>query len=66
MLDPGLPALAGGKEGYQVSEPFLGAAEDVLGLEGVGQSLKFLGVATAEESVGAGEEADSALLKTLG
>ncbi len=53
MWDARLASLAGGKEGYQISEPFLGAAEDVLGLQGIGQLLKLLRVATAEESVGA-------------
>jgi hypothetical protein len=35
LLPTGLPPLAGGKEGDQVSEPFLRAAGDVLCLRGV-------------------------------
>ena len=66
VLDTGLAPFAGGKEGDQVSKPFLGAAGDVLRLQGIGELLKPLGVATPQESVGAGEDTDAPLLKALG
>src|SRR6516225_9226472 len=66
VLDTRLASLAGGKEGYQRSEPFLSAAGDVLGLQGINELLKPLGVATPEESVGTREEADPPLQQALG
>ena len=39
VLDTRLTSLAGGKEGYQASEPFLSATRDVLGLQGIGELL---------------------------
>ena len=40
VLDTRLPSLASGKEGDQISEPFLGATGNVLGLQGIGEVLK--------------------------
>jgi len=58
VLDTRLASLAGGKKGCQASEPFLSAARDVVGLQGIGKLLKPLGVAPPQEGVGAREEAD--------
>jgi len=66
VLETGLASLPGGKEGGQISEPFLSATGDVLRLQGISELLKLLGVTTAEKSVGAWQEAHPLRLEALG
>ena len=61
MLAAGLLALSRGKERCEARQPFLAAANEVVGSQGVGEFLQAFGGGTLQECVGALHKLDALL-----
>src|SRR5713226_6414318 len=59
MLYPGLAPFAGGEERREPGQPLLGAGDQVVRLERIGELPQGLWIAATQEGVGEGLEADA-------